>query len=502
MKLRPLLSLLLCAALLLPGCSPQSDPSSSQEGSNSSAQGDASSGETVPFALAIYPDYTLHPVLAENRANLTLAPLLYEPLFQLDGQFQPQPVLCQSYSASEDGLTWTFLLRSGVTFSTGAALTGTVVADALNLARQEGSRYAQRLSAVVSITGDESAVTIVLSRPNRALPALLDIPIALDSSQRPAGTGPYVLTETEGGLSLTARSGWWQNKTLPAQELSLREMHKADDLLSAFSSGDVGLVDVDLMGTNAMGYSGSYETWDYATTTLLYLGFNTQSGLCADPQARRALSLAIDRDSIAQTDYARHAVAAALPVHPNSPLYNQELAQGVSYNPEQLVAQLENLDVPRRDLELLVNSENTAKLSAAQRIVYQLDAAGVPITLKSLPFEDFTAALQSGDFDLYLGEVVLTADFDLTPLLSPDGALNYGRWQDGQISALLTAFSQASDSTREGAAYTLYNYLCQQMPIAPICFKNGSVLTQWGRLSGLSPVRGNVFYQLENWTIS
>ena len=310
------------------------------------------------------------------------------------------------------------------------------------------------------------------------------------------------MTETEEGLSLTARSGWWQNKTLPAQELPLREMRKADDLLSAFSSGDVGLVDVDLMGTNALGYSGSYETWDYATTTLLYLDFNTQTGLCADPQARRALSLAIDRDSIAQTDYARHAVAAALPVHPSSPLYNEELAQSVSYNPEQLVAQLESLDVPRRDLVLLVNNENTAKLSAAQRIVYQLDAAGVPITLKSLPFEEYTAALQSGDFDLYLGEVVLTADFDLTALLASDGALNYGRWQDSQISALLTAFGQASDSTREGAAYTLYNYLCQQMPIAPICFKNGSVLTQWGRLSGLSPVRGNVFYQLENWTIS
>ena len=502
MKLRPLLSLLLCAALLLPGCSPQSAPASSQEGGGSSSQGGVSSGEAVPFALAIYPDYTLHPVLAENRANLTLAPLLYEPLFQLDQQFQPQAVLCQSYSVSEDGLTWTFLLRSGVTFSNGAALTGTVVADALNLARQEGSRYAQRLSCVVSITGEDNSVTIVLSRPNRALPALLDIPIALDDSQRPAGTGPYVLTETEGELSLTARAGWWQDKALPAQELALREIHKADDLLSAFSSGDVGLVDVDLMGTNAMGYSGSYETWDYATTTLLYLGFNTQSGLCADPQARCALALAIDRDSIAQTDYARHAVAAALPIHPASSLYQEELAQSVDYNPEQLVARLEELEVPRRDLELLVNSENTAKLSAAQRIAYQLDAAGVPVALKSLPFEEFTAALQSGDFDLYLGEVVLTADFDLTALLSSDGALNYGRWQDSQFPALLSSFLQTEGSAREEAAYALYQYLCQQMPIAPICFKNGSVLTQWGRLSGLSPVRGNVFYQLENWTIS
>ena len=35
----------------------------------------------------------------------------------------------------------------------------------------------------------------------------------------------------------------------------------------------------------------------------------------------------------------------------------------------------------------------------------------------------------------------------------------------------------------------------------PICFKNGSVLTQWGRLSGLDPVRDNVFHGLENWVL-
>ena len=505
MKPSPLLSLLLCAALLLAGCSPSDSPAGSGDASNggSASQGGTTATPTaIPFSLGVYADYSLHPVLAENRANLTLAPLLYEPLFHLDGQFQPQGVLCQSSAVSEDGLTWTFTLRSGVTFSDGPPLTGEAVADALNLARQEGSRYAGRLADITSVTGDETAVTITLSRANGALPALLDIPIALGSGDRPAGTGPYVLTGEGEDLSLTARSGWWQDKILPAQEIPLREVRKADDLISAFSSGDVGLVEVDLMGTNAVGYSGSYETWDYATTDMLYLGFNTQSGLCRSAEVRRALALAIDRDSIAQTDYALHAVAAALPVHPDSPLYDEELALASAYSPEELVTQLEQLNALGRELVLLVNSENTAKLSAARRIAYQLDAAGVPVALVSLSFQDFTARLAAGDFDLYLGEVVLTADFDLTALLSPDGALNYGQWQDTQISPLLTAFRQASDSTRAGAAYTLYHYLSQQMPIAPICFKNGSVLTQWGRLTGLSPVRGNVFYQLENWTIS
>ena len=217
---------------------------------------------------------------------------------------------------------------------------------------------------------------------------------------------------------------------------------------------------------------------------------------------RTALTRGIDRDAVAQTVYASHAVSTALPVHPASPLYDQTLAGVLSYAPEALVSQLEDLGVLGRELVLLVNRENTAKLSAAQLIAGQLESAGMEITVNALDFEDYTAALAQGDFDLYLGEVVLTADFDLTALLSSGGALNYGRWQDAQGDSLLSAFVQASGEARTAAARALFEYLNQQAPIAPVCFKNGSVLTQWGRLSGLSPVRGNVFAGLENWTIS
>ena len=502
--MRRLLSLLLSAALALSltACGPEEGAASSQQESQEMSSSQAESVPVdIPFALAAYPAYSFHPVLAENRANLTLAPLLYEPLFEVDASFQAIPVLCQGYSASEDKLTWTFTLRAGVTFSDGTPLTGTLVADALNLARQAGSRYAGRLSSVSAIVGDEGSVTITLSRPNGEVPVLLDIPIAYGDGDRPLGTGPYLLSEEGSDLSLTARSGWWQDKSLPAQEIPLVAVEQSDDLISAFSSGEIGLVDVDLMGTNSLGYSGSYETWDYATTDLLYLGFNTASGPCRTPRVRQALAQAVDRDSIVQVDLARHAAASTLPIHPDSPLYSAQTAQVLSFQPEALEEQLSALNLPSRPLELLVNSENTAKVAAAQRITYQLQAAGVEVTLTKLPFEDFTAALARGDFDLYLGEVVLTADFDLSPLLSSSGSLNYGGWRDGQTDALLSTFASAQGAERTAVAQALWSYLVQQVPIAPICFKNGSVLTQWGRLSGLDPVRGNVFHHLEGWII-
>ena len=502
--MRRLLSLLLSAALVLTltACGSPGGTSGSQTDSGSaSSSGAVQEPVDIPFALAVYPSYSLHPVLAENRANLTLAPLLYEPLFRLDEGFQAVPVLCRSYTASEDSLSWTFTLRDNVTFSDGTPFTGEVVAAALNTARQPGSRYAQRLRDVTAITAGEQELTVTLSRPNGDLPALLDIPIASGTGDRPAGTGPYALSGEGDELSLTARSGWWQNKSLPAREIPLKTVERSDDLLSSFASGDIGLVDVDLMGTNSLGYSGSYEVWDYATTDLLYLGFNTQKGLCQRAEVRQALARAVDRDSIVQVDYARHAVASALPVHPNSPLYDQASAQALAYDPEEAVDQLEQLRLLGRSLTILVNSENSAKAAAAQRIAYQLEAAGMEVTLTKLAFEDYTAALAAGDFDLYLGEVVLTADFDLSPLLSSAGSLNYGGWSEEQTDGLLSIFRGASGSPRTSAARALFTHLAEQVPLVPICFKNGSVLTQWGRLSGLAPVRGNVFAQLENWSI-
>ena len=319
---------------------------------------------------------------------------------------------------------------------------------------------------------------------------------------RPFGTGPYTLAGGGDGLALVRRDGWWQGTALPLEEIPLYEVSRSDELIYAFDAGSISLLEVDLMATNALGYGGNYQTWDYATTDLVYLGFNARSGPCQDPQVRRAIARAVDRTPLVQTTYASHAVASPLPVHPDSPLYDQGAADRLSYAPEELAGHLAELGLEGATLTLLVNSENEAKASAADLIAYQLESAGLAVQVERLPFEDFTAALAAGTFDLYLGETVLTADFDLAPLLSSAGSLNYGGWTASAADALLSVLHAAPEEEKPRAAADLFAYLEQQTPIAPLLFKNGSVLTQWGRVSGLDPIRGNVFCHLENWTVS
>ena len=154
MRLRRIFPLLLALALLSApaGCGSLPAPahpaqSESEPDVSAPAPGPGQEAPALPpFTLAFYPDYSIHPALAANRANLALSPPLFQGLFTVDGAFQPVPVLCRSWSVSEDGLVWTFLLRQGVTFSDGTPLTGTLAARALNTALGRGSRYEGRIS--------------------------------------------------------------------------------------------------------------------------------------------------------------------------------------------------------------------------------------------------------------------------------------------------------------------------------------------------------------------
>ena len=479
--------------LLLSGCGPTVQPEPTPTPTA------APQPEAAEFALAWYPGVSLHPITGDNRTNLTLGGLLYEGLYALDGQFQPEPCLSTGGTASEDGLSWTFPLRSGVTFSDGSPLTAAEAAASLELARTS-PLYSARLADITGVEAGEGSVTVTLSRPNGALPALLDIPIVKETDGAPLGTGPYVLTGEGEGAVLTARADWWRGAELPLETIPLRPIQEADDLIHAFDTRDVALVATDLTGTNALGFSGTFDTVDYPTSTMLYVGFNTASGPCRSAEVRQALSRAFDRASIATVLYARHAQAAALPVSPASPLYQADVAAELDHDPQAAGALLEQAGRQDLALTLLAPADNPARTAAAELLADGLENLGLSVTLDLLPWPDYLAALERGDFDLYLGEVRLTADFDLTALLA--GALNYGGYADEEALQRLDSFRAASGQGRDLSARRLYQRLAEEPPFAVLCFKNWSVLTQWSRIQGLTPTQSNVFHAFDQWVLT
>ena len=80
---------------------------------------------------------------------------VYEPLFQLNGKFQPEPVLCESYAWDETGRICTLTLRQGVSFHDGSPLTARDAAATLQRAAAS-DRYGYRLRGMASAAGTSS----------------------------------------------------------------------------------------------------------------------------------------------------------------------------------------------------------------------------------------------------------------------------------------------------------------------------------------------------------
>lgn len=501
-RLRVFLALLL-PALLLTGCWQEEPP---EEINNMlppvTEEPAEEEGPLLPerFALPYMPGRSLDPIACADGMQQVAASLMYEGLFRLDGSLEPQLGLCLSYTHDDTASRYTFALRPGVLFSDGSALTGRDVKAALDRAR-ESDRYRSRLSGITSVSANGDTVTVALNGPNTGLPALLDVPIVKSGTQdaaAPIGTGPYFYAEEETGAYLVANQSWWRGESQPVDRIALVEASDADAMLYRFSSHEVQLITADLTGVQAVSTTGSVDCLDAETTLLQYVGCNTSRAPLDSPSLRRALSAGIDRANIASAFLSGHGTAAAFPVSPASSLYPADLEEAYSVDGFSTALTASGY-VPERSLTLLVNEENGFKRAIADHLAELWTQGGVPVEVRVLPWEEYTAALAAGDFDLYYGEARLSADWDLSSLLAPGGALNYGHWSDPETSRLLEEFAAAED--RGAAMRDLCARLKDQMPFLPVCFKSTSVLTQADVAEGMAPTAAEPFYDLGKWTI-
>lgn len=465
--------------------------------------------ENPEFALLYAAADSLHPLKATDRSNLDVASLVYEGLYALDENFEARPILAEGAEVSADGLTWTVTLREDAAFSDGTPLEADHVVSSLKAA-QKSFVYSVRLAGISKIKVKNGAVVLTLSAPNGALPALLDVPILLEREEGlPLGTGPYVLDGTEEERWLAANPNWWRGRRPAYDQIPLRATGQLEERVSAFDSGLVTAVTTDEMAADALGYSSVYETHDFTTTDLLFVGFNVSSGPCASAQVRAALSCAFDRSSVVTSLLDGHGISAALPMYPGSSQYSTQAAQVLDYDLQRAADLLAEAGYSRNDdgvlvrkriplrLRFIVNQDSLVKKAIAAFLAEDLRQLGMEVTVDELGWDDYLAVLAAGSYDLYLGEVILTGDFDITSLTF--GSLNYGGYGNETVYTLLQAWKAASGTGRDEAAHALYGALAEDLPFASLCFKCDSLLIRWGMVKNLTPLRGRPFAGVERW---
>lgn len=167
--------------------------------------GSLASAQTLRIGYLAGPP-TLDPHLSTTRATADIAINVFETLVGYGEDFSPQPLLASSWEVSEDGLTYTFSIKQGVTFHDGSALTAEDVIASIERIRAVGA-YRARLADVTSLTAvDDHTVQLTLSQQNASLfsafadPLMAIIPAELVGSaeltgNQLVGTGPFRFVE-------------------------------------------------------------------------------------------------------------------------------------------------------------------------------------------------------------------------------------------------------------------------------------------------------------------
>lgn len=492
------LALLLALMLLLSGCAAQEAPTptdATEETATPTQTPQVVNKEDGSFGLSYFSSYGVNPYSCTATVNRAMFSLLYESLFLVSHEFRAVPLLCDTFRVSEDAKTYYFELLPGVTFSDGTPLTAEDVLSSVRAARKS-ELYSARLTHILDMSAEGNTFIVALDTPYENFATMLDVPIVksgTEESATPVGSGPYVLR----GQTLVRRADWTatQSLSVEAEAIPLLSVTTTNELRDTFEFGGTDLVYCDPNSVASGGYRCDYEAWEVPTTVLHYIGFNRSLGYFANDTLRAAITYAVDREKISNEIYHGFARPSVLPCNPASDLYDDQLAEDYDYAPGKFAEAVALSGVTTSENYVghvgvfLVCSDDPTRVDAAERIAQALTDAGLALEVQALERSDYLSALRDGKYDLYYGEVRLTANFDLTEFFTQYGDLQFGSINDTGLATLCTDALKNS-----GSYFELCGQLVKKAPICPVLFKSYAVYVTRGMLSSITPGVDYVFH--------
>ena len=445
-----------------------------------------------------------------------------ETLTNADPQGAITPALATEWTTSGDGLAWTFAIRDGVTFHDGTPVTAQAVANALNIARAKPGPLAK--TPVTGIEPGDPAVVITLSEPFAALPAYLahysaqilaPAAYAADGAGvEVIGTGPYRITDLAPPLSLKAEAFadyWGAAPNVPKVRYAAVSRVETRALMA--ESGEADFVfGLDPASVARLGMSDAATVHSVAIPRTLMIKVNAGHPALSAPEARQALSLAIDREGIAKA-VLRYPEGATQLFPPSVGDWHDDSLTPLAYDPEAAKALLADLgwtagsdgirtrDGERLALTLTTYPDRPELPLVAAVLEQQFRAIGVELTIDTTNSSEITSRHADGSLDLGL----IARNFGLIPnpvgtVLSdyaPTGDWGAMGWRNDEIVEL--ARSAGRGDGGDAARARIAAILQTELPIIPIAWYRqtlavargveGTVIDPWERTFGLQDLK-------------
>ncbi|WP_276956751.1 ABC transporter substrate-binding protein [Allomeiothermus silvanus] len=475
-------------------------------------------GGTLQIAVDSSPA-GLDPHVATAFATFVVIGNIYEGLTEIDEGLRVRPALAESWKVSPDGLTYTFKLRSGVTFHNGQAFDAKDVLATFNRVRdpKTGSPIASRFNLVKEVRANGPLeVVFELSQPFSPflseLAGLSIVPAEYiasggDLQRRAVGTGPFQLKEwvPDTYILLERNPKYYRQGRPYLDALKFNIVPDAATRQIGISSGTYHFlpnIDPSLAVTlkNAPGVK-LYESQDLSYSLL---GMNVTRKPFDNPKVREALNYAVDRKALVQAVYFGNGVPGG-PLSPALKGWASPVSAFPCYstNPQKARELLRQAGYPNGvDFTILTLGSVKTVVDAAQVLQAQLAPAGFRAKIEILELGKFVQEWRNSNFDAFASLNGGSADPDgyLFRTFSTGGSTNVFKYSDPGVDQLLNQGRTATSAdTRRKIYAELQVKLACQGPIAHLVY--GTLFSAAREnVQGFKPIpTRSLLYLRETW---
>ena len=526
------------AALGLAACGGSKSGSTATSGTASSAGSSTGSVSTAGFTVQYGSNpETLDPALnsAVDGGNTIIT--VFETLLIINENNEAVPGQAESWTTSEDGLTWTFTMRDGLKWSDGTDLTakdfeysfkrmanpdtaapyaetclGMIdgFEEAAGFPDADGNPTVEpNLDALnVKASDDGKTLTIVLASPCSyfdkivAFAAMSPVQKATVEANGDAWctspdtyvcNGPFMITEWTPSerIVLTKNPnyvGGWDSSKIVSESITLLLLEDSSASFAAYNSGEAQLIK-DVPTDEIPSLTKAEDGGDFYVDTILgtyYVSLNLKRDAFKDAKVRRALSLAIDRDYVANTIMQGTYSTADSIVGPgivdeNGYFHDNGNAPYISADYEANLAEAKKLladaGYPNGEgYPTIEYSTNDAgyHVPLAEYLQQAWSDLGITLTISKMEWSSFTAARRAGEYDVARNGWVMDYNdpSNMLDLFCSGNGNNDGKYSNPEFDAAIEASRVADVSEHFAQLHKAEDILMEDTGCLPIAYYN------------------------------
>lgn len=526
-----ILPLLLTAAMVagLAGCGSSAAKETTAASDNNqttaeSTEAGSTTGEKI-LKVQVGPDpETVDPALnsAVDGGNMILH--AFEGLLTLDENGQLKEGQAESWETSEDGLTWTFHLRDGLKWSDGTDLTAkdfvyswqrvcdpNVAAPyaetVLGMVKGYDEAVAGDITKLDVQAPDEKTVVVNLAHPCSyfgelaAFATLNPVQQATVEANGDAwatsadtyiSNGPFMMTEWVPGSHITfsKNPNYWNAEAIKLDKLEFELIEDSNAAYSAYTSGEVDMIK-DVPTEEIPSLQGNDDFHVEPIIGTYYVSLNLQKEYFQDARVRKALSLAIDRNYVANTLMQGTYSPASSIVGPgwldtDGSSFAENANGGTPYidndnfdaNLEEAKKLLEEAGYPNgegfQQIEYTTNDAGYHKV-VAEYLQQAWAAIGIDLKVNIVEWASFTPMRRNGEFDVarngWVGDY--TDPSNILELFCTTNGNNDGKYTNADFDAAIEDSRVTTDAaTRSADLHKAEDALMNDAGCIPIAYYN------------------------------